>query len=254
MLIHYAWRVAESPSGGAAWVGALAPAPAGVNCNSTPSAFGNARAPALSANAGSRPPLLPYFAQGYGPDGSPAFQPLFLGCFNYDYGVSVAINLKQQMAVLIIPPYYVRDTPAVLWTFEPDGTPAHWSVPGVALSVGASVVALASDEFVLRDRNWLGIPKADGTLAPPPCWLMARTDLNELRIVGAGKAYVTTTGLDCSRALEYILADGTSCGYYPLEETPYCRLGPTVRIGLTGTLEQSNPMTCSVNVWRHLFQ
>jgi|SoiMethySBSTD1v2_1073268.scaffolds.fasta_scaffold210665_2 hypothetical protein len=252
MLLHYKWSVAESPSGGAGLVGVLAPAPDGADCHSAPSNFSQALA---SANAGAKPPLLPYFAQRYGPDGSPAFEPLFLGCFNYDYGVAVAVNLQQQMAVIVIPPEYVRDNPPAFWMIEPDGTATHWSVPAVAFSVGTSVVALASNAFVLRSSEWLGVPVPDGTLAPPPRWLTARTDLNELRIVGAGKAYVATTGLDCARALEYILADGTSCGYYPLEETPYCHsFGPTVRIGLTGTLEQSNPMTCTVNAWRRLFE
>ena len=257
MLLHYRWEVAESPSGGAGWVGALSPAPGGGDCRSMPSSLSQASAPLIpSANAGSRPPLLPYFAQRYGPDGSPAFEPLFLGCFNYDYGIAVAVNLKQQMAIIAIPPEYIRDSPPAFWMVDPDGTPTHWSVPGVAFSVGATLVTLADDRFVLRDGpNWLGIPAPDGTLAPPPSWLSARTELNELHVVGGGKGYVATTGLDCARALEYILADGISCGYYPLEETPYCHsFGPTVRIGLTGTLEQSNPMTCTVNVWRRLFQ
>jgi hypothetical protein len=259
LLWHYKWAVAESPSGGAGVAGALSPAPGGVDCRSMPSSLSKAPEPlpALSANAGSRPPLLPYFAQRYGPDGSPAFvKPLFLGCFNYDFGVAAAVNLKQQMAIIVIPPEYVRDSPPTFWMIDPDGTPTHWSVQGLAFSVGVSVVPLANDQFVLRESNWLGIPAPDGTLTPPPSWLSARTDLNELHIVGGGKGYVASTGLgECARALEYILADGTSCGYYPLEETPYCHsFGPTVRIGLNGTLEQSNPMKCTVNVWRRLFQ
>ncbi len=258
VLLHSRWEVAASPSGGAGWVGALSPAPGGVDCRPTliSSSQASADVAATSANAGSRPPLLPYFAQRYGPDGSAAFEPLFLGCFNYDYGLAVAINFKQQMAIIAIPPEYVRDSPPEFWMLEPDGTSTHWSIPGIPSSFGVSLMTLADDRFLLQGApGSVGIPAPDGTLTPPPSWLSARTGLTELRAVGGGKGYVAATGLDCARALEYILADGTSCGYYPLEETPYCHtFNATVQIGLTGTLEQSNPMTCTVNVWRRLFQ
>jgi hypothetical protein len=194
----------------------------------------------------------PVYVQRFDQQGRSPWAPQSLGCFDESAHLFAAVAPQGNVLVLIV---QVPGGPWHTWNIDADGTihPHTITSPPLRDTSPQALAPLADGHFaVATSAGWEALIERNGTLSSPPCWLASRPGTGP-QIVSAGKAYLLFDGShSCSDLAEYVLDDGTSCGFISVDAgTLSC---DSVSVGTDGTLAILNKNTCTIDEWPRAFQ